>query len=270
MLIHLDAKMADADVATARHLIPRADFVEPRHRITWSGWNMVEAELTLLEHAVTLTAADDHVVLLSGADYPLRPIAEFERFLASARHRQHIRAFSLATASRLERRHVRQYWWMDQLLPWRQVDRLFRRGLNETVGRLVLRRPPNAPVHGLTWWAITGACAAAVLQVVRESPELRRFYRHTWCPDELFVHGIVHGSPYGRETRDGGPMPYPGYGQWLVTNFHLIDPALTRVYSIEDLPAVAASDQFFVRKVSTPVSSGLLDWLDEQRGIPLL
>jgi Core-2/I-Branching enzyme len=229
---------------------------------------MVSAELDLMRAALAVTPAADHLVLLSGADYPLRPVKEFENFLSTAPYRQHIRAFAIDRATgRGYTNQIRRYWWLDELLPWRMPDRMLRKLLNETVGRAVVRRPPNRPVQGLSWWAITADCASTVVEISDNSPQLERFYRHVWSSDEKFVHGIVHGSTYGNDTKDGGLMPFAGRGQWRLTNFHLIHPSLTKFYTVQDLDEVLASDQFFVRKVRTDFSEGLLDLIDRERNL---
>lgn len=265
VFVHVDGKVTDAEYRWARARLPAASFVEPRRRVSWSSFAMVRAELDLIRPAVAVTDPDDHLVLLSGADYPLRPVEDFERFLADAPFRQHIRAFAIEGTDRKYTMQIDRRWWMDELVGSRRGDRLIRKTLNETAGRLARRTPPNRAVQGLTWWALTAGCARHVLDTADETPELARFYSHTWCPDEKFVHSIVHASRFAAETRDGGLADYQGPGQWRLSNFHLIDRELAKVWSVDDLDAVRGSDQFFIRKVSTGKSASLLDWIDQER-----
>jgi hypothetical protein len=268
--VHVDAKVSDSDIASWRQMM-RADvvFVERRHRVTWSGFGMVRAELELLRSALAKKPKDhEHLVLLSGADYPIRPVSEFEDYLRTVPHRQHIRAFAIPESESRYFRQVERYWWMDQLVPGRILDKAVRRLMNEVFGRALGRlrgRPPLVPCQGLTWWAITADCAHHVLEEVTHSIELVRFFSHTWCPDEKFVHSIVYGSPFAKETRCGEIERYRGPGQWRLTNFHLIHPSLTKYYALDDIDEVAMSDAYFVRKVRTGHSDHLLDWLDRNR-----
>jgi len=244
-----------------------AVFIQPRRRVSWSGFEMVRAEIDLLRAAHMAIDDADHLVLLSGSDYPIRPVEEFEAYLGAAAHRQHIRAFSIPDSEDRYFRQVDRLWWMDRIIPGGLADKALRKALNETAGRLVgrLRRPPNTPCHGLSWWAITGSCARFVLEEAERDPRLERFYRHVWCPDEKFVHSIVHASSFARETRSGGVETYEGPGQWRLSNFHLIHPSLTKYYTVADREEVARSDQFFVRKVRSDLSTPLLDWIDHRR-----
>jgi hypothetical protein len=269
--IHVDAKVrprAFAEFRAAVHAArPAAVFLESRRRVTWSGFEGILAHLDLARAAVSEMDASDHLVLLSGADYPIRPVEEFERFLDSASHRQHIRAFAINEGGDKYRRQIERYWWMDQVIPSTSVDKIYRRLLNESLGRVLgrVRKQPHVVCQGLTWWAITADCARHVLGVVDHSPQLTRYYRHVWCPDEKLVHSIVHSSGFARQTRYGSVEPFRGPGQWRMTNFHLIHPSLVKYYTIEDREEIAMSEQYFVRKVATGTSAELLDWIDRVR-----
>ncbi len=269
--VHVDAKVQgrayEAFKTGVVSVRPTARFIEPRRRVTWSGFESVSAQLDLARAAVADADPDEHLVLLSGSDYPIRPIAEFEDFLRSADHRQHIRGFAIEEGGEKYRRQIDRYWWMDQIIPGTVPDKIFRDALNDSLGRALGRRrkPPHVVCQGLTWWAITAQCARHVLEELERNPALERYYRHVWCPDEKLVHSIVLASPYAEETKHRGREPFPGEGQWRLTNFHLIHPTLTKYYTLVDRAEIGTSEQFFVRKVKTGISTSLLEWIDRER-----
>ncbi len=269
--IHVDAKVRGRSFDTFKTAVlgvrPTARFIEPRRRVTWSGFESVAAQLDLARAALADTDPEEHLVLLSGSDYPIRPIADFEDFLRSADHRQHIRAFAIEEGGEKHRRQIDRYWWMDQIIPGTVADKVFRTALNESLGRPLgrLREPPHVVCQGVTWWALTAKCARHVLAELERNPALGRYYRHVWCPDEKLVHSIVLASPHAKETKHRGREPYRGEGQWRMTNFHLIHPTLKKYYTLADHPEIQKSEQFFVRKVKTGISTSFLEWIDRER-----
>jgi Core-2/I-Branching enzyme len=269
--VHVDAKVQgdsfDAFKTAVASVRPAARFIEPRRRVTWSGFESMAAQLDLVRAALEETDPEEHLVLLSGSDYPIRPVADFEDFLRSADHRQHIRGFAIEEGAERHRRQIDRYWWMDKIVPGRRADKILRRVLNDSLGPALGRRrkPPHVVCQGLTWWAITARCARHVLEELERDPAIERYYRHVWCPDEKLVHSIVLASPYAEETKHRGREPFRGEGQWRLTNFHLIHPTLTKYYTLDDLPEIEKSEQFFVRKVKTGISTSLLEWIDRER-----
>jgi hypothetical protein len=269
--IHVDAKVRGRSFEALKTGVlgvrPTARFIEPRGRVTWSGFESVSAQLDLARAALADADPEEHLVLLSGSDYPIRPIGDFEGFLRSAGHKQHIRAFAIEEAGEKSRRQIDRYWWMDQIIPGTLVDKVFRKALNASLGRPLGRRrkPPHVVCQGLTWWAITAECARHVIDELDRNPALEQYYRHVWCPDEKLVHSIVLASPHAGETKHGGIEPYRGEGQWRMTNFHLIHPSLTKYYTLADRAEIEKSEQFFVRKVKTGISTSLVEWIDRER-----
>ncbi len=76
--------------------LDRVRFVEPRVRVMWAGFSQVESTLVSLEAAIAGTSrACSHVVVISGADYPLAGNDEILDFFADNPGRQFIRRFAV-------------------------------------------------------------------------------------------------------------------------------------------------------------------------------
>ena len=67
--VHVDDMAEEAQFRYMLRTHENLYFVRPRHVVEWGGWKMVEAELTLLRSA--LAAGAEHMILLSGSDYPV-------------------------------------------------------------------------------------------------------------------------------------------------------------------------------------------------------
>ncbi len=276
VIVHVDAK---SDVATFRDALASMDHVEilrndERVMVRWGGFSMVRAMRHLADRGLRITPLDDHLVFLSGADYPLRPIREFVDHLRNAPYRQHIRSFDAATADALRYKHVHQRHFMDVVVfpraQRRTLPSIFnsaaKRGLNRSLGLLPFRSPPNAmrPAFGSQWFAVTAECMAALRAM--HSVELDRWFKRVFAPDEKYFHTLVAATRHHADTVTGTFESFDEYRRTLLANFHLLDLSLTKWYTVEDWDVVEQSPMFFLRKVRLPESATLLDRLDERIG----
>ena len=281
VVVHVDARSPLEPFESAlRPLGDRVTLVgRERVAVRWGGYSIIDATLAAYRLALPLTARADHVVLLSGRCYPVRPVSAFAADLAAGPRPQRIRAYDLRTAPPRFLDKVRRRWFFD--LPGTppldrapvQAQRLVRKAAAVAARPFPQRLPPVTLAGGSQWVALTRACLEDVLP---GEPELRRTFAHSLAPDELVLHSLVHGSRWGAETPAGGLEPFPAAalharqgledGLASLPNYHLIHPSLAKVYAADDLDLVTGSTAFFVRKVSAASSAGLLDRLDVLAG----
>jgi hypothetical protein len=277
VVVHVDQKVDEAPFrsALAEEDRARVEFLADRVRVNWGGYSQVEAIRRLVTAGIARARHDEHLVLLSGQDYPIRPVAQLEEMLAGSDGKQFLRYFDTAASeekysSQVDRRYHRDL----SLLSTRTTDPRLRRVRNaairvlETASRAAgpLRPPADFRVaHGVTHFAMTADFAAYLEASV--TPELERWFRRIFVAEEKFYQSLALNSPRGRET--GGPNPdgsepYAGPGNWRYSNLHHIDPSLTKVYTESDWPEVAASSAWFLRKLETGRSATLLDRIDRE------
>jgi hypothetical protein len=117
VVVHLDAKAALEPFAATAGL-EHVTIVEDRIPVAWGGFSMVEATLRLYREALRIAGDDDAtIVLLSGSDYPVRPIAEFQEFVTQAKWSEHIRAVEMFDGSRYLEDRVRRRHELDRFPP---------------------------------------------------------------------------------------------------------------------------------------------------------
>jgi Core-2/I-Branching enzyme len=214
----------------------------PPQPIEWGHGSQLAAVLRAMSW-VRKRAEFDWLVLLSGQDYPIRPVPEIEASLAAAE----VDAFIQTTAVpplRLRRGQVDEfalrYRYRWRPLPERLVAPLARADPLVQVRRLPSgayvgfpARPRLEPFHGSDWFTLSRRAVDAVLDA---PPAVADHFLHTIVPTEAFVHTVLTHSGL-RLTSDN--RRYAAFAD---------DAANPRVLGAADLDAVLGSGGDFARK----------------------
>ena len=203
--------------------------------------------------------------LLSGLDYPARPEADLEEHLVPGR--SYVNFYPMLPGSQFDT--IPHTWcFHDQyaLLPdrwgrraYRLVDRLNR--------RLPARTPPVTLYRGSVWMCLARPAAEYVVGATRDREHRRvmRYLRTINVPDEIAVQTLLAHSPLATtlDGWEGGafrPEEKRVYHHYIDWDPDRENPA---VLDLDDLPAIRASGQFFVRKVSPAAPHG--SWTSSTR-----
>lgn len=268
IVLHHDSRRCRVDAAALDALgVLR---IEPPWRAAWGEASQLELVLRCLRWL--LDSVDfDWIVLLSGQDYPIRPVAEIERSLAEADVDAFIEARSVARPA-LRRGRVdefaRRYHFRWQRIPegaWRAARVAAR------AGPLVqVRRMPSGPWIGIRalgspfdarmvchrggdWFTLSRRAVDAVDRFQRSRPDVLRHYARTLIPTESFVQTVLANDPAIRLSGD-------------TRRFTRWEPgaARPRVIELGDLPELLASPCDFARKFDPTIDRAVLDALDDR------
>jgi Core-2/I-Branching enzyme len=243
--VHVDARAPSAVFDPVATELGKRTNVEllARHPSYWGGFGHVRTSLKGMERAFRAQIQFDYLVLLTGQDYPLRPPAGIAAFFERAAGRSYMSHWPLPHAGwegrggldRLERYHVV-------------------RGRRLRISLPLRRRLPGGlvPFGGGPYWCLSRAAAEYVHTVVREQPELVRFFEHVFVPDELFFQTILLNSEHVDSIVDDSLR----YLDWTR------EPA-PAILGVNDLPELLASKKLFARKFDSSVDADVLDVLDE-------
>jgi Core-2/I-Branching enzyme len=243
--IHVDKKTDDAEYGRLERTLagrPRVHLLE-RHVCHWGGFGHVRATLKGIDALLASGSDFQHVVLLTGQDYPIKPVTEIERFFDEHRGTSFMAHSALPSESwpptggldRIEYRHWR---WRGHhvRLPWKR------------------RFPVGLTAYGGgAYWNLSHACVEHVARFVESRPDVVDFFRHVDIPDELFFQTVIMNSELARSV--------------VNDNLRYIDwtrgprPALLEV---RDLPALRASPKLFARKFDVLHDAEILDLVDTE------
>lgn len=267
--IHVDAK---SELAPFRRLLAGRHNVmflegERRVKVYWGGVSQVQATLNLLVAAEAFDNTFSRYCLLSGSDFPIKPLAVIKDTFESDREFMRVdrRIGNFDDPSDKHSLAVTRYFFMDLPLPrWIKL-----RLLSGWIQRRVSFGIPL--YHGANWWSLTGECVRFIGKFVREHPSYLAFCRHTLSSDEFFFHSIVKHSPFSyRISHDFERAS--DLTEFYASNdhgCHYIDwnapqKVLPKTLGMEDLPALMRSSAFFARKFDSTQSLALLRVLESE------
>lgn len=194
--IHFDARAkADAydQLRGALDGNPNVVFADKRIKCGWGEWSLVKASLIATEAAFQAFDDATHFYLLSGDCAAIKSAKYVHDFL-DRNDQDFIESFDffetdwIKTGMKKERLIYRHFF-----------NERTRRGLFYTSfnlqRRLGLARaiPKDIQVHiGSQWWCLRRHTFALVLEFIRSRPDVVRFFRTTWIPDETFFQTLVN------------------------------------------------------------------------------
>lgn len=252
VFVHLDRAAGRSFAERFADAIGGAPNVFPvrRRKVHWGHFSVVQATLDCL------AAIDAHgfdpaqTLLLSGQDYPIKPVAEIAETLGSKPDLAFVRHWSVPS------------WRWDS----EGGGRLrFERVHFHVPGRGMVRSPLRrslpggwTPFGGFYLCSLGRAHRRFVLGLMDEHPERVRYFRRTLVPDELFFPTVLLNSPL-RAT---------------VVNDHLrfmrwSGGSSPELLGVEFLPELAESPALFARKFDDHADAEVLDRIDrELLGLP--
>lgn len=263
IFIHVDGKAADFP-SERIEVLPGVTLVQPRIRVHWGDFSMIEATLALIEGSRN-AGIHQRYVLLSGACYPIKAMTSLEAAFKRDPHREWINLTLIGRDSHLAHLISRR-WRMAPLVPHGAVDaklRQIRNGVSKTMGRDLEREIMMTPFFGSQWWALTNDCVAMIMEFVKSNPTFVKAYRSVYAPDEHFFHTIVGNSSlaaFSNQVEDLGAATNQSMP------LHLISAEEDRYWSAGAgaFGPIATTTKFFIRKVSANRSAALLDWIDAE------
>lgn len=268
VFVHIDKRAELGPFKEQVAGLANVHFLANRIHVMWAGFSQVESTLRSLEAAISNTDERcTHIVIISGADYPIASNEEILQFFAERPSTQFIRRFDLMTCGdshqiwRVKGWYFRE--WADRFT-WKRKP-LF---LIERILRLFPRQLPKNIrfATGSNWIALTRDCAAFCVGKARSDFDLIKLFKPVFGPDEIFFHTLVENSQFARQstpiepyvdmTKSGGPFAFG--------NVHALTPNVP-ITTADEARAILAkrNGKLFTRKLSSDRSHAALDIFDE-------
>ncbi|MGY3052017.1 hypothetical protein ACVWYG_000204 [Pedobacter sp. UYEF25] len=249
--IHVDKKVDITSFSDLKKLT-NVTFIRERTLCNWGGFSFVNAYLIALEEILDSGEKYDFYSLMSGQDYPIKPIQQAVDFLSANKGKNFI-SYD---------REGKKDWWAHAVTRFEKyhfTDLRFKGKyvLQNLVNFLAPKRtfPLAVKLYGSsdsTWWTITEASARYLIKFKYEHVELFRFLKYTWVPDEFLIATILMDSPFKDDIvnnnlrlitwRAGSPNPI--------------------IFRNTDFNLITNSPYLFARKFDSTVDYDILNELD--------
>ena len=247
-----DISKADLDDLQSNMCIRRIT----RHTIHWGGRNMLNCEIEMLKFALFENRAD-YFHLLSGQDYPIRPLSAFLAFFEKERGKNFLYC---------KKGSFKKIWrqlfffqpldWYDARGKW--GDRITL-GLCEVQMKLGLFRsvsclPMNIYV-GSQWFSLTKKACDFIVSYTAEHKSFYRRLKNTFVPDEIYINTILMNYFHEEEIVSTDNLRYI---RWYEENGN--NPSNL---GMEHFAILASRHEFFARKMTLRYGLELVKNIDK-------
>ncbi len=246
--IHLDAK---TDIKEYEHIkdLPNTSFIKNRIEVKWAEYTVIEATLSGLEEILETGIAYSHINLLSGNDYPLQRNENIHNFLFAHPDKTFMWYDKMFDGWIPGQVRINKYDLNSYGFPGRYQ-------LAHFINKILPDRklPGNLIAYGRSqWFCITPASAEYVIRYIKSDHAARRFFKMTWCVDEVFFQTILCNSHLMNTIVNDN------------LRYCLLDPGFRPViFKIEDGGKLISSGKFYTRKFDYAVDSAIFDYLDSK------
>ncbi len=242
--IHFDARARREDYEMIRAALaanPSVAFAKKRIKCGWGAWSLVGATLLAVRAAVVAFPRATHFYLLSGDCMPIKTAEYAQRFL-DAQEVDYIESFDFYESDWIkagikEERLTYRHWFNERTHKW-----LFYASMN-LQKRLKLQRKVPADIQmqiGSQWWCLRRRTVEWVLDFCDNRPDVMRFFKTSWIPDETFFQTIVRHL-----------VPEPEIRSRTLTFLMFSDYGIPVTFYNDHYDLLLSQDYLFARKISS-------------------
>ncbi len=251
--IHFDSRANPDDFAQIQEALEKnsnVTFAKQRVKCGWGEWSLVQATLNAVEAALEAFIDATHFFMISGDCAPVKS-AKFAHNYLDRENVDYIESFDFFESDWImtgikEERLIYHHWFNERTQP-----RLYYLSFN-LQQRLGLKRtlPHNVQIRiGSQWWCLRRKTLETIFEFLKNRPDVIRFFRTTWIPDETFFQTMVYHLVPEEEIRTH-----------TLTFLMFTDYGLPVVFHNDHYHMLLSQSQLFARKIS-PEAHDLRDRL---------
>lgn len=203
--IHFDARAKPADFEKIRAALgdnPSVAFARKRFKCGWGEWSLVAATLEAVRAAYASFPDATHFYMLSGDCMPTKT-AQYAHDFLDRDPVDYIESFDFFASDWIktgfkEERLIYRHFFNERTRKW-----LFYRSFDLQKALGITRSVPDdiQMMIGSQWWCLRRSTIESVLEFCDTRPDVMRFFRTTWIPDETFFQTVVRHVVADREIR---------------------------------------------------------------------
>ena len=258
LYLHIDAKARGLDAGAFARLCRRSRvIVMPRRKVYWGEYSQVESALRMMRSALE---RGDYAYLhhLSGSDLPLKSNDEIHRFFGENAGREFVSFYEYSSS-----KHERVKYWYPYYRFLRSPNRLVRAvdrvGRNGAIAAQRLVRSDRTRRFGVDvktgsdWYSISAGLAS---HLIDSEPAIRRWFKVSFSPSELYVQTAVWNSDFRTRVYD---YDDPCRGNARLIDFERGEGSSPLTWRQEHLPELLESEAIFARKFDPEVDQEVIE-----------
>lgn len=282
VLVHFDAKMDD--VPTLQEILaanPRCEVAPFRQSCLLDDWSLVDTTLKMCDYVISSgLISEGYLALVSGQDYPIKPIEELLQFL----NRQYPKPF-------IDCCRITKGNWIDiKYSRTAKYNRFFKRMMKmrfRLLRRIVLRvareldaiimptkasvkermRQANIAIYGgSAWWILPVGVGKSILEEMRVNNDIIDIFKDSMTPEEVFFQTMIMRSKYAPlvdvDIEMDGDQNCLTFASFKLPgrsfNYH------PHVIRLKDFDLIKKKKQFFARKFDMDIDSAILNRIDRE------
>jgi hypothetical protein len=179
-----------------------------KYPVQWMGFSIIKSTLLLMRESIKHSYSK-YYVLMSGQDYPIKPLNTILKFFED-NNRNFISLNYLSDLGKSFRDKVDYYHFLDFPL-WNPKSKhrnffFYKIYFSLFVKRIQKLFPKRRmyknfiPYFGSQWFALTYETVRDILKFVDENPGYSKFMKYVESPDEVFFHTIIGNTNHLRSN----------------------------------------------------------------------
>lgn len=249
--IHIDKKSTLNDSFKTRIINDKkVKLLSQDFPVNWAGINHLLAILLLCKTAVEFKELE-YFHLISGSDYPIKPLSHIKNFFKENRSNDYIHCEPLPLNiwkhggyDRIEYFHLYDY--IDAKGTWGFLIHNFVR-----LQKLLLfkrKYQGNLPklYGGIVWWSLSRNTLVKVINYTNKDDKLLKRLYFTFCSEEFYFQTVLKAVSHSNKNLSSNNLRYT---DWTLRNGN--NPA---ILDISDFDKIMNSDAFFARKFDSTIS----------------
>lgn len=194
-------RLSQSDIESLRSQIKISKiFIDNSLSIHWGGYSQIDAVLYLMNIIKASGNHYDYIHYLQGADLPIKTIDEIDEFFKKNKGQEYVMIEKDRTSMAVNKTHYRHFFCNNRFF---RKNKLVK-GLNFSLVWIqkllhVEYNKDIAVYQGSALFSISNDCANYILG--REN-EIRKRFRFSLAPDEVFMQTILMDSPYRDKIAD--------------------------------------------------------------------
>jgi len=240
--IHFDGRGSLADFSTIKTALKDNLNVCFANRVKcgWGEWSLVQGSLNALRLGHKTFPAATHFYMLSGDCMPIKPIKHMHWFLDNSgkdyiEHHDYFESDWIKVGLK-EERLIYRHWFNERCnkaLFYASVKTQRTLGLSRDL-------PKGLQIMiGSQWWCLRRSTISKLLKFLAERPDIPRFFKTTWIPDETFFQTLVMHLVPGSEVESR-----------TLTFLSFSDYGIPTVFYGDHLNFLLSQNYLFARKIS--------------------